>query len=67
MEEKILDELRLLNKLIASLVLKDLTQNDKISSLKKLDIANKDIANLLGMTNNQVNVTLSKLNKSKKK
>ena len=66
-QKDILQELKIIKKLLAQNILSGETQTKQISKLNSLDFQPKEIAEILGTTSNTVNVALSKLRKSKKK
>ncbi len=66
-QKAILQELKIIKKLLAQNILSGETQTKQISKLNSLGFQPKEIAEILGTTSNTVNVALSKLRKSKKK
>lgn len=56
-----------LAKLLAQNVIKDKTVNEQVDTLRKAGFRPIEIADLLGKTPNQINVTISLLEKAKKK
>ena len=66
-EELLLQELRLMNKLLVLMTTKDLPQNEKIALLAKVGFGQKDIADLVGTTSNTVGVALNRLRKTNTK
>jgi hypothetical protein len=71
MEEKqlkaIIDKLDILIKIVALSSTKGLTSTEKISLLNQAGIAPKDIAEIIGTTQNVVNVRLSEMRKKRVK
>lgn len=57
--QQILDKLDIIIKLLAMEVIKGKEVRDQILTLHDMGISNKDIALILGKTQNTVNVTLS--------
>jgi len=66
MEKELIEQIQILNKLMVASLTKDMNMNEKIISLSKSGLKPNDIAKLLNITNNQVNVTLSKARKGRK-
>ncbi len=66
LQKDILQELKIIKKLLAQNILSGETQTKQISKLNSLGFQPKEIAEILGTTPNTVNVALSKLRKSKK-
>ena len=56
-----------LAKLLALNVIKDKTVNEQVDTLRKAGFRPIEIADLLGKTPNQINVTISLLEKAKRK
>ena len=57
----------MITQLLAMNLFKDESANEKIEKLSDLGFKNKEIATILGKTENNVKVTLSNLRKSTKK
>ena len=64
--DKILEELRRITKILAKIATKDQIQKEQIKTLSDIGFQPKEIAELLGTTGNTVNVALSEMRKSKK-
>lgn len=56
-----------LAKLLALNIIKDKPVNEQVETLRKVGFRPVEIADLLGKTQNQINVTISVLEKAKKK
>lgn len=67
MTTELIQEMRKMNKLLALMATKDLQQNEKVGVLSDAGFAQKEIADLLGITANTVNTTLNRLKKKKGK
>lgn len=65
-QDEILRKLEMIAKLLAMNLLKDKPSSEQIEKLNELGFKNKEIATILGKTENNVKVTLSDLKKSKK-
>lgn len=66
-QKDILQELKIIKKLLAQNLLSGESQTKQISKLNSLGFQPKEIAEILGTTSNTVNVALNRLRKSKKK
>lgn len=62
---EILEELKIIKKLLALNLLKDQSQTDRIEFLDSIGIKPKEIAKILGATSNTVSVTLNRIRKGK--
>ena len=62
----IADRLEIIIKLLAITVVKGKDAKDQILTLHEMGISNKEIANILGKSQNTVNVTLSQARRAKK-
>lgn len=58
-QQKVLEKLDIIIKLLAVEIVKGKEVRDQILTLRDMGISNKDIALILGKTQNTVNVTLS--------
>ncbi len=58
--KEVIAELQKTNKLLALIVTQGKAPNEKITLLEQADFSPKEIADLLGITANQVSVTLSR-------
>ena len=66
-QEGILNELRVIKKLLAQNLLAGQSQTKQITKLDSLGFQPKEIAEILGTTSNTVRVTLSKTRSEKKR
>ena len=66
-DEESIRELKKITRLLTVLVTKDMTQREQIVLLHSLDLAPREIAELIGTTANTVSVTLSTLRREARK
>lgn len=64
-DDQILEELRKMNRLMATISLRDLSKRDRIELLANVGFPPREIAELIGTTPNTVSVELSKLKRRK--
>ena len=64
-EQEIIDKLDIIIKLLATSQISGKDSQEQILFLSNIGIANKNIADILGKTQNTVNATLSQLRKKK--
>jgi hypothetical protein len=63
LDNEILNEMKKTNKLLVLLLTKDFSQTDKITIMNKAGFQPKEIADMIGTSNNVVSVTLNKIKK----